>query len=89
MNLEEIINELKLRAKSGVDILREVEKTDFTLFCRFVNAIDECLNCKCSGCKWKEEKKWVRLEDVLEILKELKEQYDLVSKDFFDLFTSL
>ena len=33
--------------------------------------------------------KWVRLEDVLETLKELKEQYDLVPKDFFDLFTSL
>ena len=35
------------------------------------------------------EKKWVRLENILGILKQLREQYDLVPKDFFDLFTSL
>jgi len=44
-----------------------------------------CLECKelCAT------ELWVKLEEVLKILKELKEQYDLVPKDFFDLFTSL
>ena len=75
---DEIISKLKQKAKSGVNILEEVEKSDFTVTCRFSDNIDECLGCRCSGCKWKEEKKWLRLEDVLKLLKEIKQDYILV-----------
>ena len=78
--LDEIISKLKQKAKSGVNILEEVENSDFTIICRFSDNIDECLSCRCSGCKWKEEKKWVRLEDVKAILEQIKQNYVLISK---------
>ena len=73
-----IISKLKQKAKSGVNILEEVENSDFTIICRFLDNIDDCLGCRCSGCKWKEEKKWVRLEDVLKLLEQIKQNYILI-----------
>ena len=77
---DEIISKLKQKAKSGVNILEEVENSDFTIICRFSDNIDECLSCRCSGCKWKEEKKWVRLDDVKEGIQQIKRDYYLVPR---------
>ena len=86
---DEIISKLQEKAKSGVNILEEVENSDFTIVCRFSDNIDECLSCRCSGCKWKEEKKWVRLDDVESAIRQIKQNYDLVSKEFFDLLLEM
>ena len=73
----ELEEKLKQKAKSYLEITLEIARE-----------VDVAKAEKGRELKVKEPK-WVRLEDVLETLKELKEQYDLVPKDFFDLFTSL
>ena len=85
MNKDLIINKLLRKAKTGVEVLLESEN-DFTYICKFSENIDECLNCKCLDCRWKNKKKWILLDDVLEILENLFKDKEPRCKETIEIF---
>ena len=78
---DEIIKRLELKTKSGVNILKEVGETDFTIVCKFSDNIDDCLNCNILECKWKENRRWISFDDVKSLLEEIKQKYVLIERE--------
>ena len=83
---DEIISNLKQKAKSDAEIKRCMHLTEeqMQMICKLPpeklqNYFD----------KLSEETKWVRLEDVESAIQQLKQNYDLVSKEFFDLLLEM
>ena len=68
----ELEEELKQKAKSGFEVIDSSDRLGET--CNAFNMdIDRCYQCLDRNCEFFNNKQWVRLEDVLSILQQLKQ----------------